>query len=657
MARQQAIVAVAVGALAFLVYVFTLHAGVPGGDAGELIAVAATGGVAHPPGYPLYSMLAQPFTWLPWGNVAWRVNLFSALCGAAAAALLAWVVARATREPWAGFASGGLFAFAPLPWTYAVGAEVFSLHCLFVTGLLALALLWAEQPRREVAVALALVIGLGLSHHHTLVLLAAPLAAWVAWSGRRRWRPRDVAALVAAFAIGLLPYAYLPLAAAADPVIYWGDFSTVAGFVAHLTRADYGSLQLGADAVGVEGIFLTQLGQYAASLARNSLWLGVAVMAYGLYRGTRSQPRFTAALAACFVVYLVVFHALANLPVQEPLFREVTSRFWHQPHLVAFVWLGFGIAAALPRLRRLHRLAGAVVAVGLVLLQLGLHFGRHDQSGNDHVGIYGRAILEALPADAVLLTRGDVITNTVRYAQVGEGLRRDVIVLDQEMLTKRWYVAGESRRHPDIVFPGALYHPGEPGGFTMAAFLEANRGRRPVFVYPEFKPGDASVAGYELWPEGFASRIVARGEAPDFSAWRQQADAGWQRLQAQEWPDWQRFGPETWERVVLLDSWEARHRMGLRALTWAMANGDPREPLEFAAEALGEVTAGHPQPPPHAWKNLGIARARLQAYDPRNAEAMVAAWRRYLAEGPSDDPDRAAIAAAVAAAPPGAGLP
>jgi hypothetical protein len=62
------------------VYLLTLCPTVAGGDSGELIAAAFEPGIAHPPGYPLYVLGGKLFTLLPWGTVAWRVNLFSAIC-------------------------------------------------------------------------------------------------------------------------------------------------------------------------------------------------------------------------------------------------------------------------------------------------------------------------------------------------------------------------------------------------------------------------------------------------------------------------------------------------------------------------------------------------------------------------------------------------
>src|SRR5207244_3255003 len=61
-------------------------------DSGELIVAARFLGVAHPPGFPLYLMLAHLASVVPIGNVAARVNFASAFFAALAAAMLTLVV-------------------------------------------------------------------------------------------------------------------------------------------------------------------------------------------------------------------------------------------------------------------------------------------------------------------------------------------------------------------------------------------------------------------------------------------------------------------------------------------------------------------------------------------------------------------------------------
>src|SRR5262245_48960660 len=87
--------------VALVTYALTLYRTVPGGDSGELILAAQTLGVAHPPGYPLFTMLGKLFSLLPFSTIAWRINLLSAVCDAGAAALLLLATARWTRTVWA----------------------------------------------------------------------------------------------------------------------------------------------------------------------------------------------------------------------------------------------------------------------------------------------------------------------------------------------------------------------------------------------------------------------------------------------------------------------------------------------------------------------------------------------------------------------------
>ena len=83
----------AVGVLALVLYLLTNSPTVNFTDSGELITVAWAGGIAHPPGYPLYTLLAALAVRLPFGDPAWRVNLVSVLFAAAAVSLFYGLVA------------------------------------------------------------------------------------------------------------------------------------------------------------------------------------------------------------------------------------------------------------------------------------------------------------------------------------------------------------------------------------------------------------------------------------------------------------------------------------------------------------------------------------------------------------------------------------
>ena len=78
--------------VALLLYSWTLAPTVTVTDSGELIVVAWGLGVAHPPGVPLWIILAHLASLLPFGNVAQRINFSSALFAASACAMLTLAV-------------------------------------------------------------------------------------------------------------------------------------------------------------------------------------------------------------------------------------------------------------------------------------------------------------------------------------------------------------------------------------------------------------------------------------------------------------------------------------------------------------------------------------------------------------------------------------
>ena len=122
--------AVPAALLALIVYLRTLAPGLTEIDSGELAAVAATLGIAHPSGYPLFSLLGHVWTMVPTGLrvITWMNALSAVLCAASvwivARVILDVLPARAGRARAVGAWVGALaFAFHPTLWSAAVVTE------------------------------------------------------------------------------------------------------------------------------------------------------------------------------------------------------------------------------------------------------------------------------------------------------------------------------------------------------------------------------------------------------------------------------------------------------------------------------------------------------------------------------------------------------
>jgi hypothetical protein len=135
------------GLLALGLYLQTLAPSVAAlfDDSLEFPLVAHRLAIAHPTGYPFYTLLAKLFASGPWQNVAWGVNLLSAVAGALVVALI-YLIARRLAGRLAAVIGALALAVSPVFWSQSVVAEVYTLNAVFVALLLWLMLLWAERP-------------------------------------------------------------------------------------------------------------------------------------------------------------------------------------------------------------------------------------------------------------------------------------------------------------------------------------------------------------------------------------------------------------------------------------------------------------------------------------------------------------------------------
>jgi len=429
-------------------------------DGGELVTASVTLGVAHPPGYPTYLLLGKLFGLLPLGTVAFRYNLFSAICTAVAVGLLAAAIHEFWRprvRPIVASAVAMVFAFLPLVWSQAVVAEVYSLNLLVVAAFL---LAWSRRR----AAATGVLLGLALTTHlSSAVLLPAALL------GARR--PHRMAAGVLA---GLTPLLLLPWLARGDSPVVWGRPDTLAGwlwlvsgrlYAANLQfppASDRLAALLRALSFGPASLTVAALGRRhrPAFEMRTALLAGTVVL-YGLFAATYATPD-----SAVFLLPALLFVALLLAP-------------------------------------SLNRLGSAALLLPLALITTGYSGQSQAQEAGPRAA--AQALLTALPPGAVAWTPGDRSIFALWYFQHVEGLRPDVQLVDASLFAFDWYRARLAALNPQLRVPAAD---------DLAALQRLNETGRPFCaVSLDTGPSPLPAAGSGIPGTAITPQIICT-EAP-----------------------------------------------------------------------------------------------------------------------------------------------
>ncbi|MDQ3301750.1 MAG: DUF2723 domain-containing protein [Actinomycetota bacterium] len=197
-------------------------------------------GIGHPTGYPTYMMLTHLFTYLPFGDPAYRVNLASAVYGVAAVFVVYLAGWRLSRRVVAAAAGALAFGISGVFWSQAVIAEVYTLEALLVALVIFVLLVWRDRRGHRPLFLAALLVGLSLTHHLTSVLLVPATLAFVFLVDRGVFSKMELllGGLGRAL-IGLLPLLYLPVRALMEAPLNEADPSTPGRFLLLVTGGSF----------------------------------------------------------------------------------------------------------------------------------------------------------------------------------------------------------------------------------------------------------------------------------------------------------------------------------------------------------------------------------------------------------------------------------
>jgi len=488
--------------VALLLYSWTLAPTVTLTDSGELIVVARGLGIAHPPGVPLWIIFAYLASLVPFGNIAVRINFSSALFAALACAMLTLVVAEListslylavlkrrkrgahikkidesgvahliVAAPAVG--AGLLMAFSRTLWSYATISEVYALNTLLILVVFFLMLRWRRwivADRMHIGTAInargvtsritrhdtylyaaALVFGLALGVHHVTVALTLPAIAVIVYRtqsvGFFTSRRLGYAALISIGAL-VAVYAYLPFAASRSPVINWGHPRSLQEIWWHLTGRQY----------QVYFSFRPEImGEQFAEFCKMALrefgfpWLPLSlVLAFAGFGDAFKRGRTT----FWFLLTIIIADLAYALSYE---IAEDKDAYYLPTFISIAIAAGLGIRWTIRRAASKPVPAGklSVVVATVVLFVCAITLAANWPFNNRRQYFiahdYVVNLLSTIAPNSLLLTLDWQVVSPMFYAQEIEQRRRDVKVVDINLLRRSWYFDYLSRAYPSLV--------------------------------------------------------------------------------------------------------------------------------------------------------------------------------------------------------------
>ncbi len=228
------------------IYLFNMVPTIHLGDAGELTVGAIMFAVPHVPGYPLLATLGHLFAQIPLGHAAWRGNLFSAFFGALAVWMTYRTLFELTANRAASLAAALAFAGTFTLWQESLKIRAYPLNTFFAALVIWLSLRWRTTRDRRFLLSAFFALGLGMANHEILLVVGTvPLALAIA--NRRDVHLRDLLLAITCVFLGVSVYLYVPLRAAANPVLNWGEPNTLPRLLDSLLQRQYSEKMLNAD--------------------------------------------------------------------------------------------------------------------------------------------------------------------------------------------------------------------------------------------------------------------------------------------------------------------------------------------------------------------------------------------------------------------------
>lgn len=447
----------------FIVYVITLAPSVTFIDAGELATVATKLGVAHPTGYPLFTVLGNLFTNIPIGDEIYRLNLMSAVVSSLALLmffnLLIFIFKELNLSEELNsvknnisdeviynisLASVFILAFSKTFWDTANAIEVYSLHTFFLVTNIYLFLKAnsfnpkendLENQREKKWLLFAFVLGLSFTNHLSTIFLSVGfLYLYFAVNGFNKISFKRILILSIPFLLGYSVYLYL-FVRAENSVISWGYPNNFENFWRHFTGKQFSIWMFSSfENAG------KQFSYFTTNYPLEFFYIPLLIAVPGLYEISKKSKKlfyFTILLFGFCILYAI------NYDIYD------IDSYFLLAFIVTAIWAAFGFLFLVKKFKDSKAISFAIILT--CLIPLSQNYSKVDKSKSYFVEDYTINIFNTAPENSIIITsQWDFFISSSLYQQFVKNIRPDIIIIDKELMRKTWYMHYLQIHYPDI---------------------------------------------------------------------------------------------------------------------------------------------------------------------------------------------------------------
>lgn len=557
-----------------VVYIMTLAPTVSFIDSGELATVSIKLGVAHPTGYPLFTILGNLFSKLPFGEPIYRLNLMCAIISSLTVFmfynLLVFLFTdfrypgtsvssktksktKNKKEPKLSGLSVNLIslsaafvlAFSLTFWNAATSIEVYSLHTFFLVSLIYLFLMACNSMSEESTsflhgerywLAFAFVLGLSFTNHLSTIFLGiGTLYFYFALNGFNSKAFKRIALMAIPFVIGLSVYSYL-LIRAGNPILSWGNTYNLSNLYAHVSGKQFSVWMFSSfDNAG------RQFSHFIEILPKEFFFVALIIALPGLYYLYNKSRMF-------FLYTILLFGFTVIYAINYDIY-DIDSYFL-LAFIVLSIWVAYGFYFIVQRINKNNAVQVSAATLLVAAIMLYSNYSQSDQSDNYFVEDYTMNVFNSAPPNSIIFSvQWDFWVSASMYYQYIKNIRPDIVVIDKELMRKSWYMDYIKLHYPDIYdqckgqfdvyMPELIKFEANPTRYTtpkteqdrqdlqliqmyflnlLNCIVETNAEKRPVFTTYEIEQEGNERFGQEFnrIPQGLLIRYTKEEELPDY---------------------------------------------------------------------------------------------------------------------------------------------